>query len=184
MNRPLTPSRLDGLPTTRWSEIAPGLWMGGSPELGEPTSELPFDAVVTLYAFAPPASWLVEELRYGFFDGPMDLVDVPRVLRTSAWAYERWQAGDRVLIRCQAGLNRSGLVTALVLMAGGLSAAHAIDVIRERRSSYALCNRSFEAWLLEQDSTVPTVKSQSTSDDDKTSGPLWSNVPDATLIGP
>jgi hypothetical protein len=183
MTRPLTASRLDGLPTTRWSEIAPGLWMGGSPELGEPSSELPFDAVVTLYAFAPPASWLVEELRYGFYDGPMDLVDVPRVLRTSAWAFERWRAGDRVLIRCQAGLNRSGLVSALVLMAGGLSPAQAIDLIRERRSSYALCNGSFEAWLRDQDSTVCTVKSQGASDDDRSSGPQRSNVPDATLIG-
>lgn len=52
------------------------------------------------------------------------------------------------LVHCQAGLNRSGLVAALVLMKRGRSAREAIDLLRATRSPAVLCNKSFEAWLL------------------------------------
>lgn len=107
-----------------------------------------FDAVVTLYAWANPMSWGVEELRFGFGDGTMDHVDVNRVLETAKWALARWAEGKRVLIRCQAGLNRSGLITALVLMLAGHSAEEAIILIREQRCEVALCNGNFVDWLL------------------------------------
>ena len=68
-----------------------------------------FDAVVTLFAWALPCSWGVEELRYGFPDAHPDLADMTRVVAAARWAHERWVSGDRVLIRCQAGLDRSGL---------------------------------------------------------------------------
>ncbi len=57
----------------------------------------------------------------------------------------------RVLIRCQAGWNRSGLITSLVLMRAGYSAQEAIDLIRERRSHHALCNQTFEQFLLDKE---------------------------------
>ena len=53
-----------------------------------------------------------------------------------------------MLIRCQAGLNRSGLVTALVLIMAGWAPEDAIRRIRVRRSVNALCNRHFTTWLL------------------------------------
>jgi hypothetical protein len=56
--------------------------------------------------------------------------------------------GERVLIRCQAGVNRSGLVTALVLMLDGYSAREAIELIRERRAPAVLSNRHFVQWLV------------------------------------
>jgi hypothetical protein len=90
--------------------------------LGEPR---PYDAVVTLYAWAQPVGWEVEELHYGFA-GALHGEDISRVLRAAAWAHERWQAGDRVLVRCQAGLNRSGPVTALVLIMAGWDPAAAL----------------------------------------------------------
>ena len=93
--------------------------------------------------------WEVEELRYGFGDGVLRGDDLGRVVRAAAWANERWMAGDRVLIRCQAGLNRSGLVTAMVLMLDGWTAAEAISHIRARRSPVALCNDRFVDWLLD-----------------------------------
>ncbi|HVT64344.1 MAG TPA: hypothetical protein VHD81_04260 [Mycobacteriales bacterium] len=135
-------------PTKLWDEIAPRLFMGGTPDPGEPDPGLPFDAVVTLYAFAPPADWLVQELRYGFYDAGIDVVDLDRVRAAANWAFDRWQRGDRVLIRCQAGLNRSGLVMALVLIRAGFEPSRAIQRIRARRSRYALCNDEFADWLL------------------------------------
>jgi hypothetical protein len=147
----------DDPPSWHPSEIRPGLFMSGTDDREQidvpaPLVETfgddrPFDAVVTLYAWAQPVTWEVEELRYGFGDAEIDTVDVSRVVRTSMWAWERWRNGDRVLIRCQAGLNRAGLVVALVLMLDGHTADEAIALVRQRRSQHALCNQSFVSWL-------------------------------------
>ena len=60
-------------------------------------------------------------------------------------------AGKKTLIHCQAGLNRSGLITALVMTANPLGTrtmAENIAVLRERRHSLVLCNTAFENYLL------------------------------------
>lgn len=51
------------------------------------------------------------------------------------------------LVHCQAGWNRSGLVTALALMMRGRTADEAIALLRARRSPDVLCNSHFEGWL-------------------------------------
>jgi hypothetical protein len=113
------------VPAWQADEILPGLFMGGTADDDvifvpaqrvEPDDIKQYDAVVTLYGWATPATWEVEELRYGFMDSDIAYADIDRILRAARWAHDRWRSGDRVLIRCQAGLNRSGLVTALVLM--------------------------------------------------------------------
>ena len=58
-----------------------------------------------------------------------------------------------MLVRCQAGLNRSGLVTALVLIKDGFTPYQAIDLIRQRRTDIALFNENFANWLLTSGST-------------------------------
>ena len=63
-------------------------------------------------------------------------------------AHRDWKAGKRVLIRCQAGWNRSGLVMALTLIKDGYDPQAAINLIREKRVPEALSNRTFERWLL------------------------------------
>lgn len=153
----------DRLPRELYSEILPGLWMGGTEDedttdVGKPLSTfeqaVPFDAVVTLFAWAHPMPWGVEELRWGFADSQMSLVDEARLHRVAEWAHSRWQQGDRVLIRCQAGMNRSGLVTALVLMRADYSAADAIALLRRQRSEVVLFNSHFVDYLLDLDSTA------------------------------
>jgi protein-tyrosine phosphatase len=52
------------------------------------------------------------------------------------------------LVRCQAGLNRSGLVTALILMSTGLDAETAIREIRKNRAEIALFNNEYVTWLM------------------------------------
>jgi protein-tyrosine phosphatase len=54
-------------------------------------------------------------------------------------------------VHCQAGLNRSGLVTALALILNGMSPERAIGLLRQKRTPLVLCNGAFEAWLLGQD---------------------------------
>ena len=142
--------------TPLYSEVAPNLFMGGTDDNAtidqaqklrhfEGTNE--FDCVVTLYAWAAPANWGVEERRFGFPDSNIIEEYILTILELAQWAHSKWAAGKRVNIRCQAGLNRSGLVTALTLMISGMSADEAIITLREKRSDYALCNREYEQWL-------------------------------------
>jgi protein-tyrosine phosphatase len=107
-----------------------------------------FDSVCTLYARANAASWNVKEVRYGFADGDMtdfspedDLAFAVREMHAD------WKAGKRVLVRCQAGLNRSGLITALILIRDGYSPTDAVRLIRAGRGEVALCNDTFVRWL-------------------------------------
>jgi hypothetical protein len=137
-------------------EIVPGLFQGGTEDsdvvwVGAPQrlrGDYPYDLVVTLYADANPVPWGVHEFRFGFYDSDLSAADALRVVELATMTHRRWAAGDRVLIRCQAGVNRSGLVTALVLMIAGYGPAEAIELIRSRRSRRVLSNRHFERWLL------------------------------------
>jgi protein-tyrosine phosphatase len=142
---------------TLYSEIAPNLFMGGTddddvihfPQQSfAPRKDLPFDSIVTMYAWARPADWHVQEFRYGIPDAGIEDIDLKRLKQAVEWGYQQWMSGDRVLVRCQAGLNRSGLVTALIMVKSGLDAESAIAQIRTHRADYALCNGEYEAWLL------------------------------------
>jgi len=170
LRRPVAPS----LPRMLWSEVLPGLWQGGTADedviqgaymrtpmgkfdTNKPTAITPaeFDVVFTFYQYAKPVDWHVREYRYGFYDSDMsdfnpevDLMDYVHL------AHKEWKSGKEVLIRCQAGLNRSGLVTALVLIREGMEARDAIRLLRETRSSSVLFNKQFEKWLLNLDPTI------------------------------
>ena len=142
-------------PTSLYSEIAPNLFMGGTDDndvihnaaSGRRRTDLPFDSIVTMYAWAQPADWKVQEFRYGVPDAAIELIDLARLKQAVDFGYGRWMAGDRLLVRCQAGLNRSGLVTALILMTSGLDADSAISLIRSNRADIALFNEHYVAWL-------------------------------------
>ena len=144
-------------PAAPMHEILPGLWQGGTlreqvidrEQLLEKYSEAtrPFDAVVTLYAWAAPVGYGVEERRFGFPDGAIVPEYMARIEALAQWAHDEWAAGRRVLVRCAGGMNRSGLVTALVLLRAGYSAAEAIALVRERRSPLALSNWEFVEYL-------------------------------------
>lgn len=169
----ITESQWEALaPRSLWTEVyehpvSKGvLWTGGTadnqdmsyfrhhfnPAVGwEPDITLyAFDAVVTLYAPASPADWFVSERRFAIYDGSLsnwsddqyeELADLV------ADTHRRVVKGQVVLVRCQAGINRSGLVTALVLMRLGHTAQEAIDLIRSKRSQVCLANKDFVRFL-------------------------------------
>jgi protein-tyrosine phosphatase len=153
-----------------FSMIAPNLFQGGTDDLdvihlavtnNRKRTDLPFDAIVTLYAWARPADSDVQEFRYGVPDASISDIDLARLRDAVEFGYARWKSGDRVLIRCQAGLNRSGLVTALLLIKDGMSPERAIALIREARGEDALFNTSFCTWLLtEGEAFIHTSPSQ------------------------
>ena len=144
-----------------WSEVLTGLWQGGTHDLDvEKQLKVPmittkdFDTVITMYAYANPVDWFVKEFRYGVWDSDINKMNTEELLDLVRIAHSDWKRGKKVLIRCQAGWNRSGLITALVLIRDGMDAREAIDLIRKNRSDSALCNRSFEKFLIEQDPKV------------------------------
>lgn len=138
-----------------WSEIVAGLWMGGtnlSDEIGEgrpfhSITAAHFQTVITLFSHAQPVDYYVKEIRLGFFDHSAIDVDLDDLAHAVHVAHSDWKRGRRVLVRCQAGWNRSGLVTALILMREGMAAEDAIDLIRTQRSAFALGNSVFAGWL-------------------------------------
>jgi len=119
-NRQLTSEELSALATfcnrgyedqPLWSEIEPGLWMGGTAdddvtEYGHRRPAITnehFDTVVTLYAQANPVDWYVKEVRLGFFDHSEVDLDHHDLAQAVLAAHQDWMRGKRVLIRCQAG---------------------------------------------------------------------------------
>jgi protein-tyrosine phosphatase len=149
--------------------VAPNLFQGGTDDLdvihlaqtnNRPRTDLPFDAIVTMYAWARPADWNVQEFRYGVPDAAITDIDLHRLRQAVEFGYDRWKQGDRVLVRCQAGLNRSGLVLALILIKDGLTPTEAIARIRDNRGEDALFNRDFHKWLLTEGENFFSPSSQ------------------------
>jgi protein tyrosine/serine phosphatase len=155
-----------------WSEIIPGiLFMGGTSDndwIDQPRQSLQdangktmsigeaqvtkddIDAVVTLFEYAHPVGHKVRELRVGIHDSENGAFDEEELHEMVDWALTHVRAGHRVLVRCQAGLNRSGLITGLILIALGMKPGEAITAIRNKRSQRALFNMDFVGYLLDQ----------------------------------
>ncbi|MDQ1036156.1 protein-tyrosine phosphatase [Streptomyces sp. V3I8] len=141
-------------PDSPWSEIVPGLWMGGheyAGRAGEPASAVvhdEFDLVLTLLRLPGhgPGSG-VEHHVWPIPDGPLDGTQLAGVMRLARTAGEALDDGRRVLVRCFHGYNRSGLVVAHALVLAGYSADEAIRLIRVRRSPWALHNELFVEYL-------------------------------------
>jgi hypothetical protein len=109
-----------------------------------------FDSILNLYPWGkyvvPEGVEYREVELYDSADEP----DVEQIEELAAWVISRRGEGQtgRVLVHCQAGLNRSALVAARALMvAKGMTADDAIGLIREKRSPTCLCNPTFERFL-------------------------------------
>ncbi|MGW1955383.1 protein-tyrosine phosphatase family protein [Streptomyces sp. NPDC001920] len=141
-------------PDSPWSEIVPGLWMGGH-EFRGPSGQLEFavvtdefDVVQTLLRLpghGPDPG--VEHHVWPIPDGPLDGTQLAGVIRLAEAACEALDDGRRVLVRCYHGYNRSGLVVAHALIRRNRSAEQAIRLIRSRRSPWALHNELFVDYL-------------------------------------
>lgn len=128
------------------SQITDNLWQGGC-ERGLVLPEF-IDHVVSLYPWEAYTinHKLESSLTVRMYDdlaGP----DREQVEALARWVNVCRKTGT-VLVHCQAGLNRSGLIAAAALMlSAGCSADLAISMVRRARSDAVLCNPSFSEWL-------------------------------------
>ena len=157
---------MNGTTTDLYSEILSNLFLGGTHDedtvLNTKRNRNPFitkkdfDTVITAYAFANPCDWGVKEIRTTFYDGDMSDINWEDIYQAVDIAYADWARGLRVLLRCQMGANRSGLLMSLTLRKAGYSSIDAIALMREKRSSWVLCNSDFENYLLRLDAAEGT----------------------------
>lgn len=127
------------------SEIAPGIWQGGCPQNGLPLPER-FKHVVNLFGVFEYRQHHVSETSV-----IVDMADDDRqdmgIVEPIARLVARLSQRGEVLVNCQAGLNRSGVVVARALMLRGMGAEEAIATVRERRHPRAIYNSRFTGWL-------------------------------------
>lgn len=125
------------------------VWQGGFTCLAcracEPRSGTRyFDLVIDLWqppgVGSPRTTYVTYPIPDGVLtDGQMD--GVRMAARHVAKEVEQYD--HRVLVRCQWGLNRSGLLVGLALRELGMPGPQAVRVIREKRGPWALSNRLF-----------------------------------------
>jgi len=127
-----------------FSHIEGNLWMGGCPVKFAPKE---FKYIVSLY---PWESYALAKFQVHTEVHLHDELSIPdeEQLYTLARCVNAYKQQGITLVHCQAGLNRSGLVSALALIEEGMKAVDAIALLRDRRSPAVLCNGVFEKWLL------------------------------------
>ena len=150
----------DPLANQGYHEILPRLFLGGTPPARDhqvnpnpvPSEFEEIDLVCTFHKYSTPVIGETIELRY-FFEDDWNFGLQPqsfgKINEIAEYAHEAWSDGKRVLLRCQGGRNRSGLVMGVVLLRAGYSADDAIALMRERRHESVLFNEHFVASLRE-----------------------------------
>jgi len=114
--------------TDPWSEVMPNLWIGTTE--WSPREDL-FDAVLTLGHDAAPVPRGMREYKWDL--GAMETPEPTTVKTVTDWMVRRWIAGDKCLIRCRNGLDRSGLIAAKVLNTAGATPHEAMQIVRMKR---------------------------------------------------
>jgi hypothetical protein len=141
-------------PGAPWNEIRPGLWMGGhywtdsAGELQAAVVKNEFDLVISLFTrpgHGPAAG--VEHRVAEMPDAALSAFQIDQVRQLAVIATTAVRTGRTTLVRCHAGYNRSGLVVAQTLMELGATAQDAIQLVRQRRSPWALHNELFAQYL-------------------------------------
>lgn len=141
-------------PGAPWNEIRPGLWMGGhywtdsSGELRTAVVKDEFDLVISLYSRPGHGPAIGVEHRVAEMpDAALTTFQIHRVRQLAVIVATAVRTGGTTLVRCHAGYNRSGLVVAQTLIELGDDARDAIQLIRQRRSPWALHNELFVQYL-------------------------------------
>jgi len=134
-------------------EIIPGLWQGEKPRFGSYVRDAGFNLLVLCAEeFQPPAHKFtgIDVVHAPNQDQdyyPPSRVQLQGALDAATKVSEALQAKQKVLVTCWAGINRSGLVSALALhLFLGISGDDACALVKKGRP-IALSNSQFRASL-------------------------------------
>lgn len=142
-------------PTLDAHEIAHDLWQGGKPPYGTSVAESGFRILVlTAREFQPESVYFpdIKVIHAPNDDHPKFGSLTKEKLRGAVGAARQVtdaiKNGQKVLVTCAAGLNRSGLVSGIVLhMLYGWPGEKCVQVVREKRGPVGdmlpLCNEEF-----------------------------------------
>jgi len=134
------------------SEILHPLYMGGC--IDGVRLDDSYDVVYSLYPWEKYALGpTTERVEVQMYDS--NVVETEVVHDVADQVVAAFRAGRKTLVHCQAGINRSGMVTALALMKMGRSVEEAIALLRERRGEIVLVNVDFVRWLHAQVEETP-----------------------------
>jgi Dual specificity phosphatase, catalytic domain len=129
-----------------FNRIAPKLYMGCAPPPGNWWQGKFGVIVFCAKEYQPSDEGFPRVIRCPIDDANINGRDAMKAVQAAREVCKALHAGQRVLVTCMQGRNRSGLVTALALIMNGVSAQSAIQMIQSARPN-ALTNPSFVWWL-------------------------------------
>lgn len=132
-----------------YSQVAKGLWQGSFPDSGVDPRK--FEVLVLAAKELQPRGRFpgVEVIHVPMDDSGLPMLDEERrgALAAARIVARAMREGKCVLSTCAAGLNRSGLVSALALRMLGMDPDRAIAMVRRARGPHALSNPYFVAMI-------------------------------------
>jgi protein-tyrosine phosphatase len=137
-------------------EVVEGLYISGHPDRSRDFLSKGVHAVIDLEgdidSSVPEAEEQSEKTLYLYWpieDGPMPNAGTVRSI--AAFVAQGIQTGNKILVHCRSGHNRSGLICARALIERGMNPEEAIQTVRrQRKDGEALGNENFVRWLLQE----------------------------------
>lgn len=128
------------------THVENNLWQGGC--INGVSLEGNFKHIISLYPWERFNSGgeLDSFLEVKLYDSG-NLPDKTQLYNIARWINECLKTGKNTLVHCQAGLNRSALVTSLALILQGRQPKDVISLLRDKRCPAVLCNKTFREWL-------------------------------------
>jgi hypothetical protein len=148
----------DGWPLDPYVEVIPGLaqassWIGPR----ELLDEHGFDASVDVGGWDRSVELVGSRYTFLLLDDVPWIEDPDAIHALGRAVADMVASGQRVVVNCAAGLNRSGLIVGRAMIHLGYAPRDAIRLIRAARGSHALYNRVFEEFLLLDCSDSPAA---------------------------
>ena len=128
-------------------KIKEGLYQSSKIDDLEVFESYKFNAVIDLEGgFDDIPKENVLYVYFRFYDAPW-LPNLKRLKTVASIGSSLWRDGDRVLVHCSRGINRSSLVNGLILKNNGYTGMEAVKIITTARPG-ALLNPVFRFYLL------------------------------------
>lgn len=91
-------------------------------------------------------TWTMQSYLYWHILDMPWMPEIDNLWNVARYGFNAWKAGQKVLVHCTAGRNRSGLVNGCILWLDGMSGIEAVKLIQEKRPG-ALVNTVFRNYL-------------------------------------